>query len=267
MREILRRSLTGAVYIVLLLSAVFLNSDAFDFLFMTFGLACLYEYKRLVALRGYHIFIAYLALWWIFIYLTSDKGLINLLMFITITIDIALLFYLFQRKERQFNTIQKFIIGLLYIGGGCIFLTMIPYKDDDFAKLLIMGIFILIWVNDSFAYIVGKSVGRTKLYPSISPKKTVEGTIGGFIFAMGAAYLMGIYEPLISPGQWMILAAVIVVSGSLGDLLESKLKRSAGVKDSGAILPGHGGMLDRLDSLVFAAPFTYLTLTIFAYVS
>jgi len=267
MREILRRSLTGAVYIVLLLSAVFLSSDAFDFLFMTFGLACLYEYKRLVALRGYHIFIAYLALWWVFIYLTNDKGLINVLMFITVTVDIALLFYLFFKKERRFNTLQKFIIGLFYIGGGCIFLTMIPYKDNDFAKLLIMGIFILIWVNDSFAYIVGKSIGRTKLYPSISPKKTVEGTIGGFIFAMGAAYFMGIYEPLISPVQWMILATVIVVAGSLGDLLESKLKRSAGVKDSGAILPGHGGMLDRLDSLVYAAPFAYLTLTIFAYVS
>ncbi len=267
MREVLRRALTGAVYIILLLSAVFLNSDAFDFLFMTFGLACLYEYKRLVQLKGYHIFIAYLAVWWVFIYLTNDKWLVNILMFITITIDIVLLFYLFSKKEKHFNTFQKFIIGLFYIGGGCIFLTMIPYKDDAFAQLLIMGIFILIWVNDSFAYIVGKSIGRTKLYPSISPKKTVEGTLGGFIFAMLAAYVMGLYEPLISPVQWMILAGVIVIAGSLGDLLESKLKRSAGVKDSGAILPGHGGMLDRLDSLVFAAPFAYLTLIIFTYVS
>ncbi|MGB5554213.1 MAG: phosphatidate cytidylyltransferase [Flavobacteriaceae bacterium] len=267
MKEILRRSLTGAVFIILLLSAVFLNSDAFDFLFMTFGLACLYEYKRLVALKGYHIFIAYLALWWVFIYLTNERWLINVLMFVTITIDIALLFYLFRKKETHFNTAKKFIIGLFYIGGGCIFLTMIPYKDEAFAKLLIMGVFVLIWINDSFAYIIGKSFGRTKLYPSISPKKTFEGTIGGFIFAMVGAYVIGCYTPLISPMQWIILALVIVVSGSLGDLLESKLKRSAGVKDSGAILPGHGGMLDRLDSLVFAAPFVYLTLTIFAYVS
>ncbi len=267
MREILRRTITGALYIILLLSAVFLNSDAFDFLFMTFGLTCLYEYKRLVNLKGYHIFIAYLALWWAYIYLISDQWAIYALMFITILVDLIMLFYLFSKKERVFDTFQKFGIGLFYIGGGCIFLTMIPYKDNDFAKLLIMGIFILIWVNDSFAYIVGRSMGRTKLYPSISPKKTVEGTLGGFIFAMVAAYIMGRYEPLISTPQWMILAYVIVVMGSLGDLLESKLKRIAGVKDSGAILPGHGGMLDRLDSLVFAAPFTYLTLTIFAYVS
>lgn len=267
MREIFRRALTGAVYIILLLSAVFLSSDAFDFLFMTFGLACLYEYKRLVQLRGYHIFLAYLALWWAYIYLVHDLSLIYVLLFLTVIVDCALLFYLFSKNKKLFNTFRKFIVGLFYIGGGCIFLTMIPYKDDDFAKLLIMGIFILIWVNDTFAYIVGRSLGRTKLYPSISPKKTVEGTVGGFIFAMGAAYVIGKYEPIISPMQWMILAIVIVIFGSLGDLLESKLKRTAGVKDSGAILPGHGGMLDRLDSLIFAAPFAYVTLIVFAYVS
>ncbi|WP_133674565.1 phosphatidate cytidylyltransferase [Maribacter caenipelagi] len=267
MKEILRRSLTGAVYIILLLSAVFLSSDAFDFLFMTFGLACLYEYKKLVHLKGYHIFAAYLALWWAFIYLVKNQQVINILMVITIVVDIYLLINLFTKKPVKFNTSMKFIVGLFYIGGGCIFLTMIPYKNDAFAKLLIMGIFILIWVNDSFAYLVGKSIGRTKLFPSVSPKKTIEGTLGGFIFALIAAYLMATFEALISPIQWMILATVIVVAGSLGDLIESKLKRAAGVKDSGAILPGHGGMLDRLDSLVFAAPFAYLTLNIFSYVS
>lgn len=267
MREILRRLLTGAVYVILLLSAVFLSSDAFDFLFMTFGLACLYEYKRMVQLRGYHVFVAYLGLWWAYIYLIQDKILINILMFITITVNFALLAYLFSGREKLFNNLQKFLIGLFYIGGGCIFLTMIPYKDNDFAKFLIMGIFILIWVNDSFAYLVGKSMGRTKLFPSVSPKKTVEGTVGGFIFSLAAAYFMSKYETSISLQQWLILASVIVLTGSLGDLIESKFKRAAGVKDSGAILPGHGGMLDRLDSLIFAAPFAYLTLIIFKNVS
>ncbi|MEX0287549.1 MAG: phosphatidate cytidylyltransferase [Flavobacteriaceae bacterium] len=273
MRELLRRLLTGAVYVILLLSAVFLSSDAFDFLFMVFGLACLYEYKRLVMLRGYYVFVAYLALWWIFIYLINDfspinlKMMINILMFLTITVNFALLYYLFSKKEKITDSFQKFVIGLFYIGGGCIFLTMIPYKDNAFAKYLIMGIFVLIWVNDSFAYLVGKTFGRTKLFPAVSPKKTWEGTLGGFVFTMGAAYWLAQYEPILNTTQWIILAAVIVLMGSLGDLIESKLKRAAGVKDSGAILPGHGGMLDRLDSLVFAAPFAYLTLTIFSYVS
>ncbi|MBM1108020.1 phosphatidate cytidylyltransferase [Aurantibacter crassamenti] len=269
MKEILRRSITGVIYILLLLSAVFLSSDAFDFLFMIFGLACIYEYKRLVGLKGYYIFLAYLVLWWIFIYLVKENNKlpINILMFTTIAVNIAMLIYLFSKKERIFSTAEKFLAGLFYIGGGCIFLTMIPYKNDDFAKFLIIGIFILIWVNDSFAYIVGKSIGRTKLFPRVSPKKTWEGTIGGMLFAVAAAYLMASYEPIVNPAQWVTLAIVIVIMGSLGDLVESKLKRSAGVKDSGAIMPGHGGMLDRLDSLIFAAPFAYLTLNIFANVS
>ena len=144
---------------------------------------------------------------------------------------------------------------------------MIPYQQNNFAKFLIMGIFILIWVNDSFAYLVGKTIGKNKLFPSVSPKKTWEGTIGGLVFALVAAYFMSKYETNISLMQWFILAIVIVVTGSLGDLIESKFKRAAGVKDSGAILPGHGGMLDRLDSLIFAAPFAYLTINIFNHVS
>jgi phosphatidate cytidylyltransferase len=267
MKEILRRGLTGVLYVILLLSAIFLNSDAFDFLFMVFGLACLYEFKRLTHLKGYYIFIAYLGLWWAYIYLVKDKALITLLMLFTITINLALLTFLFSKKEKIFNTLQKFVIALFYIGGGCIFLTMIPYKNNEFAQFLIMGIFILIWVSDTFAYLVGKSIGRTKLYPSISPKKTVEGSLGGLVFALVAAYFMAQYETTLSLNQWFILATVIVVTGGLGDLLESKFKRMAGVKDSGAILPGHGGMLDRLDSLVFAAPFAYLTLNLFSYVS
>ncbi|GGG52487.1 phosphatidate cytidylyltransferase [Croceivirga lutea] len=267
MREFLRRSLTGVIYVVLLLSAVFLSTDAYDFLFMAFGLGCIYEFKRMVRIKGYYIFMAYLLIWWLFIYFLEDTLLVNILMAITLAVDLALLAYLFSPQQRSFNQVQKFLIALIYIGGGCIFLTKIPYNNDVFAKYLITGIFILIWVNDTFAYVVGKLLGRTKLYPEISPKKTVEGSLGGLVFALGAAYLISIYVDILNAKNWLILALVVVIMGSLGDLLESKFKRVAGVKDSGAILPGHGGILDRLDSLLFAAPFAYFTLKLILYVS
>ena len=267
MKELLRRSLTGIIYVVLLLSAVFLSNDAYDFLFMAFGLGCLYEFNRIIRLKGYYIFMVYLLIWWLFIYFIEDTTLINLLMALTICVDLALLAFLFSSSQKKFNDVQKFLIAIFYIGGGCIFLTKIPYNNDVFAKYLITGIFILVWVNDTFAYVVGKLIGRTKLFPSVSPKKTIEGSFGGLIFALVAAYFISKYVDILSVKNWMILALVIVIMGSLGDLLESKFKRMAGVKDSGAILPGHGGILDRLDSLVYAAPFAYLTLNVIEYVS
>ena len=267
MKEIIKRLITGVVYVILLLSTVFLNSDAFNFLFMIFGLACLYEFKYIVGLKGYNIFVLYLVLWWGYIYLIHNQILIIALILVTVIIDIVLLGFLFEKKKRIFNKLQKLIIGLFYIGGGCIFLTMIPYKDNDFSKFLIIGILILIWVNDSFAYLVGKSIGRTKLYVAVSPKKTIEGSIGGLFFSLVVAFISAKYETTLTAVQWMILAFVIAITGSLGDLIQSKFKRIAGVKDSGAILPGHGGIWDRLDSLVFAAPFVYITLKIFTYVS
>lgn len=267
MKEVFRRLLTGALYVLLLLSAIFMSSDAFDFLFMVFGLACLYEYKRLVLLRGYYIFIAYLALWWVFIYLTRDPWLIRTLLVLTLVVNLSLIVFLYRERKTPFTTAQKFLIGLFYLGGGCIFLTMIPYKDQTFAKYLIMGIFIMIWVNDSFAYLVGRTLGKRPLFPSVSPKKTIEGALGGLVFALVAAVVLGSVAPMLRTTQWLALAVVLVSMGTFGDLVESKLKRVAGVKDSGAILPGHGGMLDRLDSLVFAAPFAYLTLIALSYVS
>ncbi|EEG42894.1 phosphatidate cytidylyltransferase [Flavobacteria bacterium MS024-3C] len=263
MRELIRRLLTGGVYVFILLAAVFLNSDAFDFLFMAFGLACIYEYKRITKLRGYYLFMAYLALWWLFIYLIQNKFTIALLLGATIGINIFLLTYLLSKKKQKLPKSMTFISGVFYIGGGCIFLTLIPYTTPEFAKMLITGIFLIIWMNDSFAYLIGKQFGKNKLYPSVSPKKTVEGAIGGLVFGLLAAVLIAQIDPLLSLYQWLLLATVVVITGNLGDLLESKFKRVAGVKDSGAILPGHGGMLDRLDSLIFAAPFAYLLIIIF----
>lgn len=118
----------------------------------------------------------------------------------------------------------------------------------------------MIWCNDTFAYICGKLFGKHKLYEKISPKKTIEGFIGGLIFTQIAAFIMFKYLDVQNTSLlfWMCIGLGISIIGTIGDLVESKYKRQANIKDSGSIMPGHGGILDRLDSILFAAPFLFL---------
>lgn len=122
----------------------------------------------------------------------------------------------------------------------------------------VIGMFVLIWTNDTFAYLTGRMIGKTKLFERISPKKTWEGTLGGLLFTIGFGYLIGSYVDTHSGVLfWMVAAAIIAPAAIIGDLLESLFKRSRNVKDSGNILPGHGGILDRFDAALFTVPFFY----------
>ncbi|MBL4657483.1 MAG: phosphatidate cytidylyltransferase, partial [Flavobacteriales bacterium] len=115
----------------------------------------------------------------------------------------------------------------------------------------------ILWTNDSFAYVFGSLFGKRKLFESVSPKKTWEGTIAGGVFAIGLAYFIVHFFPELHRRDWVIVAIIIVIFGNLGDLIQSKFKRSVSVKDSGNILPGHGGILDRFDGVYLAAPFVF----------
>ena len=154
------------------------------------------------------------------------------------------------------------------------FITKISFGVKNYNPKIIIGLFILIWTNDTFAYIVGKSMGKHKLFERISPKKTIEGFLGGILFAVFAGYLISKLYIKASPKFseksiliWCIIALIVGIIGTIGDLIESKFKRIAGVKDSGKIMPGHGGILDRLDSVIFVAPFVFLFYQILNYVS
>jgi phosphatidate cytidylyltransferase len=130
-----------------------------------------------------------------------------------------------------------------------------------------VGMFVLIWINDSFAYLIGSNFGRQKLFESVSPKKTVEGFLGGVFFSAIGSYFIFKYTNNLEFSNWLVISVIISVFGTIGDLIESKYKRQANVKDSGNLMPGHGGLLDRLDSAIFVAPFIYLFLKILNYVS
>ena len=119
------------------------------------------------------------------------------------------------------------------------------------------------WCNDTFAYLVGKSIGKHKLLERVSPKKTIEGFIGGMMFTIIASIIISKFYAFFSVTLWIITAIIIALFGTLGDLVESKFKREAGVKDSGNIMPGHGGILDRLDSVIFVIPYLYILYLIY----
>jgi len=129
-------------------------------------------------------------------------------------------------------------------------------------SLLLLSVIGMVWVNDIFAYLVGSRFGKTRLFERISPKKSWEGSIGGFVFTLCGAALYADLSGLLVMNQALAIATIVVVFGSLGDLIESMLKRQAGVKDSGNLIPGHGGILDRFDATFFAVPFVFVYLII-----
>jgi phosphatidate cytidylyltransferase len=160
---------------------------------------------------------------------------------------------------------KKYIALIFYIISGFIFLTLIPIRDDG--DKIIIGMFILIWANDTCAYLIGKNFGKRKLLERVSPKKTVEGFIGGLAGSILAGFLIFNYSQSLTLTIWFGMAVMASVLGTFGDLIQSKFKRQAGVKDSGTIMPGHGGIYDRLDSIIYASPFIYAILEIVDYVS
>jgi phosphatidate cytidylyltransferase len=164
---------------------------------------------------------------------------------------------------------KRYLYIIFYIISGFVFLALIPFTNKDFEPQIILGIFILAWTNDTFAYLVGKSFGKRKLMEKISPKKTIEGFFGGIVGALFASFIFFKFTSISEYNLifWLFLALLVSVLGTIGDLIQSKFKRLAGVKDSGNIMPGHGGVYDRLDSIIFAGPFIYLFIIIINYVS
>jgi phosphatidate cytidylyltransferase len=274
MKETLTRLLSGLIYVALLLISLCFE-QALSLLFFIFGLICIAEFKKLIQLKSNIPYFIFILIYAVFGYwqavLKTNTGLneaTQILMVLSIFINLFLIKDLFSLKSIPLFSTKRFLLTSFYLSSAFVFLILIAnYYQDSYNPNILLGVFILIWVNDSFAYLVGKNFGKQKLFETISPKKTVEGFIGGLFFSCIASYFIATFTQTLDFTSWLILSIIISVFGTLGDLIESKFKRQAKVKDSGVIMPGHGGLLDRLDSIIFASPFIYLFLKIFHYVS
>ncbi|EGV44674.1 phosphatidate cytidylyltransferase [Bizionia argentinensis JUB59] len=266
MKEILIRSFTGLLYVGLLMVSL-LNEHALIILFFVFGMVCMGEFKKLINFKSLWPYLIFIIMYVVFGYwqfiLKTDTGLkqaTQILQVITIFVQLILIKDLFSEKKIPLFISKRFLISTFYLSSAFVFLVLIANYHGTFSPRILLGSFILVWVNDTFAFLVGKNFGKQKLFEKISPKKTVEGFIGGLFFSSVASYFIATFTETLSFNNWLMLAIIISVFGTLGDLVESKFKRQAGVKDSGVIMPGHGGLLDRLDSIIFAAPFIHLFL-------
>ncbi len=278
MNETLKRALSGAVYIILLLGCILYSKDSLAILFSILLVFGVYEFAKMtsvnfyagIVIAGVAYYLFYNASYNIFENkdVSNNTLAVNSLTIFTILISIRLLYFLFQKNDKKFDIITQYLLLIGYIIFPFILTNYVPIGTKGYNSDILISILILIWTNDTFAYLVGKNFGKTKLFPSVSPKKTIEGFVGGLIFSVIGGILLAKY--FIEAKHlyfWVIIAIIVSIFSTLGDLIESKLKRVAGVKDSGTIMPGHGGILDRLDSIIFVIPFINLFYLILRYVS
>ena len=274
MSELIKRTLSGAVFVACVVGSILWSPFAFSGLFFLFCVLAVDEFHRLVhsprALRIYS-FVATIVLWaaiLCFAWRTEGTemnyhvfGFSYSLGYLLLVI-FALLDEIWNHSERPLQNWGNLLISQVMIALPLATLSFLLFLD----KWLLLALFVLIWVNDTGAYCVGSLTaklpkGNHKMTPHISPKKSWEGLIGGFVFAVGAAFLLwhfGWFDAIIQPGKGATTTALfaffVSAFGTMGDLMESLMKRSLGVKDSGKFMPGHGGVLDRFDSVLLAGP-------------
>ncbi|MDQ3050018.1 MAG: phosphatidate cytidylyltransferase [Bacteroidota bacterium] len=172
---------------------------------------------------------------------------------------------LFRNKTHPFQNIAITLLGILYLSVPVALMIKIafgftPGDQDPYHGEVIMGCIFLVWASDTGAYLIGSRIGKHRMFERISPKKSWEGFFGGLFTALLAAWLISVFFSDLNVLEWIVISIIIVITGTLGDLVESMLKRSIGVKDSGTILPGHGGILDRFDALLISMPFVFFYL-------
>lgn len=279
------RALSAIFFVIIVAAGLFFNYWSFLILFSVIHFGCWLEYIRLVQKidSGYkqassiHTYCAMIAGWSFMLWMTGSNyfignyslhelgyGLCLIALIVLPAAEIIL------SRKTMIKNIFHSIFGLIYISLSLALLVDLRdgvHEDDKQLGLkIVCAIIAANWINDTMAYIVGSFIGKTP-FSSISPKKTWEGTIGGFILAViaGGFLFNNIHVSNDLPDfQWFAVIAVAAVAGTIGDLFESKLKRLAGVKDSGNMMPGHGGFLDRFDSLLFAAIFCWIYIKLFA---
>lgn len=290
MSTLLKRSATGLLIGLVIIGSISLSSLSFAILFLLVMLASLHEFYSMLVRAKIHAQVVYgmliAAMFYVFSFLNAVGFIpIQFIFLFFPLISVIYLTELFRRENRPIHNIAFTLLGLSYIALPFSLMNYIVFHSGDqmvgtsregmdivnfifqpeveikYHFQILLGIFFINWMNDSGAYFTGVPFGKHKLFKRISPKKSWEGFLGGAFFAMVTGVLLARFFHVLALQDWIAIAVIVVIFSTLGDLVESMLKRYLGLKDSGNILPGHGGMLDRFDGVIFSTPI------IFAYLS
>ncbi len=268
MNNFIVRSLTGAFIVLAVVGSILIHPYLFLSLFALFAILLMRELEGLLCeKRNLLLFINSVLLGTgmfvlSFLYFHNNiPAKWNLLLMLFIFTPFLIV--LFNPTKNPFHAVANYLLIAIYISLPLFSLNILAFAEGDYNPLLLLSFFILLWVNDTGAYIVGVNFGKKRLFERISPKKSWEGFWGGLTLTIATSYLLFLWVHEGSLVLWLITGFVISVFATLGDLVESMLKRSANTKDSGTILPGHGGVLDRFDGALFAAPVMSLLFYLF----
>jgi phosphatidate cytidylyltransferase len=255
------RSIAGILFSIVVIGSALLGQEAVACLFLFFSIVGLHEFYTITKSKGDHnprynwgIFIGMVV--YGMTYGVSQNLLpIHSLWIIGFITTIFMTKELYRLDPAAFSNLAITLFGIGYISIPFAGVNVLAMYSGSFSYVLPVGFFLILWANDTGAYLIGRWLGKNKLYPEVSPNKTWEGLAGGVCMAMASG--MGLYflfEGTLALRDWIVIGVIISIFGNLGDLLESHLKRTFGVKDSGHLIPGHGGVLDRFDGLLLSMP-------------
>jgi len=261
LKNILIRSITGIVCVVVISGSVYFHPYAFGALFTIITGLCLWEFHTFTRCRemqtlgtvsGMYLFVA------TFLFASGHFDIGIFLPYILL-LFLILVRGLFVNKTNPLNEWLVSFFAQVYCAGFLSLLNFIAFDiSHTYIPYYVLLVFVFVWINDTCAYLIGSMFGRHKMFPAISPLKSWEGFAGGFVVTLAFSLLFATLFPLFMPlYHWIAFACAVVIAATCGDMVESMMKRTFEVKDSGTILPGHGGILDRMDSVILATPVAY----------
>jgi phosphatidate cytidylyltransferase len=265
MNNLTQRILTGIIGASLVIGAIVFSEISFLALLLLITILGLLEFYRLVEGADIQpdkvLGIASGVLLFLPIVLSHLFGLGYSTMALLLVLPyVVFIKELYTKSKQPFTNIAYTFLGIIYIAAPLFMFYMMSYAghEETYQPRIILGYLFLLWASDTGAYFAGRSLGKHKLFERHSPKKTWEGSIGGTLLAIIVAFVLSKYFTILPLTDWLVMAVLIVVTGTLGDLVESMFKRSIAIKDSGQLLPGHGGILDRFDGLFISVPFVFI---------